>query len=127
MAKGRALWWPDRVRDRLLVRLLAASGEPYGANVERAVPLDEHNAVLPDVTVFDGTGPEVSEPAGTPVESVVPAAEAVSPGRKVADRSTKPGLDAEKDVYFPVAAHEGPLRTGLPFPVEIDLKRLVER
>ncbi|WP_285736051.1 hypothetical protein [Kitasatospora phosalacinea] len=45
----------------------------------------------------------------------------------MADRFTKPGLYAEKGVHLPVAVHEGSLRTELPFPVEIDLKRLVKR
>ncbi|MGW4803461.1 Uma2 family endonuclease [Kitasatospora sp. NPDC004272] len=154
VVRGQTLWWHNRVRDRLLVQLLAASDEPYDANVEQAVMLDEHNVVLPDVMVFDETGLEVSELACTPVESVVLAVEVVSPGSKVADRFTKPGLYAEKGVqsywrvergeddvpvvhefrldpeqgvYFPVAVHEGSLRTELPFPVEIDLKRLVKR
>ncbi|MEU3498737.1 hypothetical protein [Kitasatospora cineracea] len=36
-------------------------------------------------------------------------------------------LDREQGVHSPVAVHEGSPRTELPFPVEIDLKRLVER
>ncbi|MFK0190344.1 hypothetical protein [Kitasatospora sp. NPDC090308] len=35
--------------------------------------------------------------------------------------------DREQGVHLPVAVHEGALRTELPFPVEIDLKRLVKR
>ncbi|MFJ1794511.1 hypothetical protein [Kitasatospora griseola] len=77
----------------------------------------------------------------------------MSPGSRVADRFSKPGIYAEQripsyrriergdndlpvvhefrrdelqGVYLPVTVHEGLLRTDLPFPVEIDLKQLVE-
>ncbi|WP_030463186.1 Uma2 family endonuclease, partial [Kitasatospora sp. NRRL B-11411] len=152
--KGQTPWWHDRVRDRLLVELLAAGSGPYDVSAERAVLLDGRGVVLPDLVVFDGTGLQVGELLCTPVESVVLAIEVVSPGSRVADRFTKPGLYAEKGVpsywrvergdddvpvvhefrldreqgvYLPVAVHEGSLRTELPFPVEIDLKRFVKR
>ncbi|MFF8769519.1 hypothetical protein [Kitasatospora sp. NPDC015120] len=34
--------------------------------------------------------------------------------------------DEEKNVYLPVAQHEGVLRTAVPYPVEIDLAAVVE-
>ncbi|MFD8478896.1 Uma2 family endonuclease [Kitasatospora sp. NPDC059673] len=154
VVRGQAVWWHNRVLNRLLHQLLTVISEPFDAIVEQAVLLDEHNVVLPDVMVFDETGLEISELACIPVHSVVLAVEVVSPGSKAADRFTKPGLyaeagvssywriergvddipvvhefrlDQEQGVYLPVAVHEGLLRTDLPFPVEIDLKRLVLR
>ncbi|MFD8598648.1 hypothetical protein ACFV1L_26955 [Kitasatospora sp. NPDC059646] len=35
-------------------------------------------------------------------------------------------LDDERAARLPHAVHGGPLRTDLPFPVETDLKQLVE-
>jgi hypothetical protein len=79
--------------------------------------------------------------------------EVVSHGTRTNDRFRKPGQYAEKKipsywrvergddglpvvhefrldeahgVYRPAAVHEGILRTDLPYPVEIDLKQVVE-
>ncbi|GAA1415274.1 Uma2 family endonuclease [Kitasatospora putterlickiae] len=153
VVRGMTKWWHDQVRDQLLAKLLAARIAPYVVNVERCVLLDEHNVTKPDVVVFDKTGLDFFELECTPPASVVLAVEVVSPGSRVADRFSKPGLyaekgiphywrvergidnlpivhefhrDEEKGVYLPVAQHEGVLRTAVPYPVEIDLAAVVE-
>ncbi|MFF4340504.1 Uma2 family endonuclease [Kitasatospora sp. NPDC001540] len=153
VVRGQTLLWHDQVRDQLFAELRAARTTPYAVNVERCVLLNERNVLLPDVVVFDKTGLNVFELECTPIGSVALAVEVVSPGSRAADRFTKPGLYAEtgvpsywrvergenglpivhefrldeaQAVYLPYAVHEGLLRTELPFPVEIDLKQLVE-
>ncbi|MFD7639928.1 Uma2 family endonuclease [Kitasatospora sp. NPDC059795] len=153
VVRGQTKWWHDRVRNELYSALRAARVDPYVADAERCVLFDEYTVLLPDVVVFDRTDLNVFELECTPPESVVLAVEVVSPGSRVADRFSKPGMYAEQripsywrvergdndlpvvhefrrdepqGVYLPVAVHEGLLHTDLPFPVEIDLKQLVE-
>ncbi|MFJ5923079.1 Uma2 family endonuclease [Kitasatospora sp. NPDC092948] len=153
VVKGQTVWWHDQVRDELRSALREARSEQYAVNAERCVLIDERTALLPDVVVFDKVGLSMRELACTPIESVALAVEVVSCGSRTADRFAKPGLYAEKGVpsywrvergdddlpvvhefrrddvqgiYLPVAVHEGLLRSDLPFPVEIDLKQLVE-
>lgn len=153
VVRGQTKWWHDQVRDQLLIALTSARVAPYVVNVERCVLLDEYNVTRPDVAVIDKTGLDFFEVERTPPESVVLAVEVVSPGSRAADRFRRPGQyaekkipyywrvergldnlpivhefhrDEEKGVYLPVAQHEGVLRTSLPYPVEIDLKQVVE-
>ncbi|MFJ1703389.1 Uma2 family endonuclease [Kitasatospora sp. NPDC088346] len=153
VVRGQTNLWHDLVRARLERALLAALAVPYEVLVERCVLVDDYNPVKPDVSVFDKTGLDVFELECLPIESVALAVEVVSHGSRGDDRFRKPGIyaeggipcywrversdaglpvvhefhrDEEKGVYLPVAQHEGVLRTELPFPVEIDLKQVVE-
>lgn len=154
--RGMTSLWHDRVRNRLYLRLEAALREPYEVDVERCVMLDEHTTFKPDVVVYDVRDQDVFTQECTPVEKVVLVVEVVSPGSRGEDRFKKPGMFAEAGVpyYWRVergaddsptvhelwlhhdlgmfvpspeqAVHTGKLRTDAPFPVEIDLARLVQ-
>ncbi|GAA2270663.1 Uma2 family endonuclease [Kitasatospora cystarginea] len=153
VVRGQTNQWHDQVRDELYSALRTARVAPYATNVERRVLLDEANTTKPDVVVFDKTGIDVFELECLPPESVVLAVEVVSHGTRATDRFRKPGQyaekkipyywrvergiddlpivhefhrDEEKGVYLPVAQHEHVLRTELPYPVEIDLRKAVE-
>lgn len=153
VVRGQTNQWHDQVRDQLFVALFGARVAPYAANVERCVLLDPDNTTKPDVVVFDRTGIDVFELECLPPEAVALMVEVVSHGTRTNDRFRKPGQYAEKGiphywrvergddglpvvhefrrddeqgVYLPVAVHEGLLVTALPFPVEIDLKQVVE-
>ncbi len=151
--RGRTNFWHDQVRDALSRALHGARSAPYAVNAERCVLVDDYNPAKPDVVVYDKTGLDVFELECLPSESVVLAIEVVSPGSRSDDRFGRPGMyaeagipyfwrvergedslpvvhefhrDGEKGVYLPVAEHTGLLRTALPYPVEIDLKQVVE-
>ncbi|WP_158071902.1 Uma2 family endonuclease [Kitasatospora sp. CB01950] len=114
---------------------------------------DSRNWVRPDVVVHDESGLDVRTMDTLPLRSVLLAVEVVVPATRSTDRFRKPAqyaeagipsywrvergdndlpvvhefrLDDAQGVHLPVAVHEGLLRTDLPFPVEIDLKQLVE-
>jgi Uma2 family endonuclease len=148
--------WHDTVRDELYFALRSARQAPYAVNSERCVLIDEYNPPKLDVVVYDKTDLDVFSLECIPVSAVVLAVEVVSPGSRAMDRFTKPGLYAgagipyywrvergegdlpevfefwrhpETGVYAPApdrAHHVGRLKTELPFPIEIDLARLVE-
>ncbi|MFE2723146.1 Uma2 family endonuclease [Kitasatospora sp. NPDC059327] len=153
VVRGQTNFWHDQVRTGLDRALYAARVLPYAVITERCVLVDEYNPVKPDVSVFDKTGLDVFELECLPIESVALAVEVVSQGSRSDDRFRKPGIyaesgipyywrvergvddlpivhefhrDEEKGVYLPVAQHEGVLRAELPFPVEIDLRQVVE-
>jgi Uma2 family endonuclease len=154
--RGMTGQWHDTVRDGLLIALRTARPAPYGVNSERCVMLDDHNTPKPDVVVFDRTGLDIFTLECVPVASVALAVEVVSPGSRSDDRYRKPGqyaeagiqhywrverdtdqlpaihefyLDRDSGVYAPaprVSVHRQVMRTDFPFPVEIDLKGLLE-
>lgn len=153
VVRGQTNFWHDLVRAKLERALLAALVTPFEVLVERCVLVDEYNPVKPDVSVFDKTGLDIFELECLPIESVALAVEVVSQGSRSDDRFRKPGIyaesgvpsywrverddanlpvvhefrrDGDRGVYLPVAQHEGVLRTEVPYPVEIDLKQVVE-
>ncbi|GAA1071044.1 Uma2 family endonuclease [Kitasatospora arboriphila] len=153
MVRGQTNLWHDQVRSAVERALFAGRTAPYSVLPERCVLLDPENTTKPDVVVFDKTGIDVFELECLPPEAVVLMVEVVSHGTRANDRFRKPGqyaekkipsywrversddglpvvhefrLDEEQGVYLPVAVHEGLLVTAVPFPVEIDLKQVVE-
>ncbi|NBM19090.1 Uma2 family endonuclease [Streptomyces sp. GC420] len=156
VVRGATKWWHDLVRDELYYRLRSARREPFAVNTERWIKLDERNAPRPDVVVFDKRGLDVQTLDCIPAEKVALAIEVVSPGSRSEDRILKPGLyaaagienfwrverseeglpevhefwlDEEAAVYVPATArkvHTAKLAVDEPFPVEIDLRGLVE-
>ncbi|MFH8981829.1 Uma2 family endonuclease [Streptomyces varsoviensis] len=156
MVRGMTVQWHDMVRDGILVALRHTRRPPYAINSERCVMLDEKTVVKPDVVVFDKRGLDPFAMECVPVETVALAVEVVSPGSRAEDRFLKPGLFAESEIpHFwrvergdddlPVVhefrrdretgaflpAPERPVHTGTlsvesPFPVELDLRSLVE-
>ncbi|WP_282202365.1 Uma2 family endonuclease [Kitasatospora fiedleri] len=146
-------WWHDRVRDSLATAVRPRAVRPLSVIGPVTLALDPGNWVRPDMTVYDASGLDVRTADTLPLRSVLLAVEVVVPATRSTDRFRKPAqyagsgvpsywrvergeddvpvvhefrLDREQGVYLPVAVHEGSLRTELPFPVEIDLKQLVE-
>lgn len=156
VVRGMAKVWHQLVRDRLYVRLDLARQAPYAVMSEQAVMFDEHNVPKPDVIVFDKTGLDALTLDCIPVTKAVLAIEIVSPGSRKDDRFLKPGMYAEAgiDYYWRVErgedsvpvvhefwrhheagvyapspeqpTHTGKLTTDVPFPVDIDLRGLIE-
>jgi Uma2 family endonuclease len=154
--RGTANHWHNTVRDKLYFHLESARRAPFAVNSGQCVLIDEFNPPKPDVVVFDKTGLDVFSLECLPVASVVLAVEVVSPGSRSDDRFRKPGmyaeagipyywrvergaddlpevfefwLDRETGVYAPAPAgehHIRRLKTELPFPVEVDLARIIE-
>lgn len=141
--RGATKWWHDQVRDRLYFRLESQRQPPYAVKTQRWTMLDERTVPRPDVVVFDKTDLDIRTVECIPVAAVALAVEVVSHGSRSDDRFRKPGLYAEDDlpvvhafrrheetgVYAPAPdrpTHTGKLVTRLPFPVEIDLRSLVE-
>ncbi|MEX2982941.1 Uma2 family endonuclease [Streptomyces sp. C36] len=150
-------WWHDAVRDKLYLALMSAMVEPFTANIERCVMVDERTVVKSDIVLFDKRGLDVHTLDCVPADRVVLAIEVSSTGTRPVERFLKPGLYAEAgtgsywrvergDGDVPVvhelslhaetarngaptrerAAHVGTLKTDVPFPVEIDLRDLIE-
>lgn len=151
-------WWHDAVRDKLYLALMSALVEPFTANIDRCVMVDERTVVKSDVVLFDKRGLDVRTHDCIPIDRVALAIEvSSSPGTRHLDRFLKPGLYAEAgtgsywrvergDGDVPVvrelslhgetamngaptrerAAHVGTLKTDVPFPIEIDLRDLIE-
>lgn len=154
VVRGATKWWHDQVRDELFFRLRIAKREPFHVNLERWTMVDEYNAPRPDVVVFDKRELDVRTVECVPVEKVVLVIEVVSPGSRKEDRFMKPGMFAESGVgaywrvergeddmpevyeyrldhetsrYSPDPTHHiGSLKTDMPFPIEIDLRSLIE-
>ncbi|WP_035801023.1 Uma2 family endonuclease [Kitasatospora mediocidica] len=156
VVRGMTSHWHNTVRDELYFALRAARRAPYAVNSEQCVLVDEYNPPKPDVVVFDKTGLDVFTLECLPVTSVALAVEVVSPGSRADDRFRKPGLyaeagipyywrvergaddlpevyefwlDRESGVYAPApdgAFHSGELKVEVPFPVSIDLGRLLD-
>jgi Uma2 family endonuclease len=154
--RGMTNHWHNTVRDKLYFALEGARLSPFAVNSEQCVLIDQYNPPKPDIVVYDKTGLDVFSLECIPVASVVLAVEVVSPGSRADDRFRKPGmyaeagvkyfwrvergeqslpvvhefwLDHETGVYAPAPsgeAHTQVLKTDVPFPVEIDLHRLVE-
>ncbi|MEV7122463.1 Uma2 family endonuclease [Kitasatospora griseola] len=146
--------WHCRVRDRLTVAMDRQQVQPLVVMGPTTLVFDPRNWVRPDAVVYDKSGLDIRTMDTLPLRSVLLAVEVVVPATRTADRLRKPAqyaeagvpsylriergeddipvvhefrLDREQGGYLPVAVHEGQLRTDLPFPVEIDLKRLVLR
>ncbi|WP_051055331.1 MULTISPECIES: Uma2 family endonuclease [Kitasatospora] len=147
-------WWHDRVRDSLNAAVRPQAVEPVSVIGPTTLVFDPCNWVRPDMVVYDASGLDVRTTVTLPLRSVLLTVEVVVPATRSTDRFRKPAqyagggvpsywrvergdddvpvvhefrLDPEQGVHLPVAVHEGSLRTELPFPVEIDLKRLVRR
>jgi Uma2 family endonuclease len=157
MPRGQTKLWHDQVRDEIRFHLRNARREPFAVATERCVMVSPDTVLKPDVVVYDKTGVDVFTQDCTPVEKVKLAVEVVSPGSRNDDRYLKPGILAEAKVpYFwriergkdelpevhefwwhyeagtfaPApdrTTHVGKLKTDVPFPIEIDLRRLVKR
>jgi Uma2 family endonuclease len=156
VVRGQTPQWHDMVRDELFVQLKSARRDPLVVNVERCVMVDEHTVLKPDVVIFDKRDLNPFTMECVPVAKVRLAIEVVSPGSQRKDRSGKPTMMAEAKVpyfwriergrdhvpvvhefwlnhdtgsYFPAPehpAHHEKLITEHPFPVEIDLRSLIE-
>lgn len=155
VVRGMTHFWHDQVRDSLHLALHSARRAPYAVNVERCVMLDEQTVVKPDIVVYEKSGLDVFTLECLPVRSVRLAVEVVSPGSRADDKFRKPGLLADAGVpHFwrvergedglPVVhefwrhheagtfapsdhpTHRLRLKTGVPFPVDVDLAEIVE-
>ncbi|MGP4110124.1 Uma2 family endonuclease [Streptomyces sp. 4N509B] len=154
--RGQTKLWHDQVRNEVYFRLRSARRPPYSVAAERCVMISPDTVLKPDVVVYDKTGEDVFTQDCTPATKVRLVVEVVSPGTRMEDRFVKPALFAEARIphYWRVerdsddlprvhefwwhheagtfapapdrAAHVGKLRTDVPFPVEIDLRGLVE-
>ncbi|MEU8584367.1 Uma2 family endonuclease [Streptomyces abikoensis] len=154
VVRGATKWWHAEVRDEIFVRLRAAAHKPFHVNSERWTMVDEYNIPRPDVVVFDRRDLDFRTLECVPVKKVVLVVEVVSPGSRKDDRFMKPGMFAEAGVasywrvergeddipevyeyrldhetgcYSPEPTHHiGSLKSDFPFPVEIDLRSLLE-
>ncbi|WP_328359643.1 Uma2 family endonuclease [Streptomyces sp. NBC_00457] len=156
VVRGATTWWHDHVRDELFFHLRRAKRDPYGLNTERWTMFDKNNVPKPDIVVYDKTEVDLYTMECTPVACVVLAIEVVSPGSRGMDRFHKPGryaqagiahywrvergqddipevhqfwLDEDSGVFIPRPdrpVHTDKLSTIVPFPVEIDLRSLIE-
>ncbi|MGW2596157.1 Uma2 family endonuclease [Streptomyces klenkii] len=156
VVRGAAKWWHNLVRDELYYRLRSARPQGLVINSEQSVMFNENNVPRPDIVVFDRRGLEVAKVDCIPVENVVLAVEVVSPGSSAEDRFLKPGMYAQAGIsyYWRVERAEGDvpevhecwrhkeagfyvpspdrpvhthiLKTDVPFPIEIDLRSLIE-
>ncbi|MCC3776853.1 Uma2 family endonuclease [Streptomyces sp. UNOB3_S3] len=154
VVRGATKWWHDEVRDEIFVRLRTAKHEPYHVNSERWTMVDAFNIPRPDVVVFDKRDLDIRTLECIPVKKVVLVVEVVSPGSRKDDRFMKPGMFAEAGVasYWRIERgeddipegyeyrldhetgcystefthHIGSLKTDVPFPIEIDLRSLIE-
>ncbi|WP_184575918.1 Uma2 family endonuclease [Streptomyces zagrosensis] len=154
--RGRTCQWHDTVRDELYFALRGSRRAPYAVNAERCVLVDAYNPPKPDVVVFDRTGLDFFSLECVPSSAVALVVEVVSRGSRREDRFRKPAmyaeagvphfwrvergednapvvhefhLDAETGVYAPAlagAVHTDVLRTDVPFPVEIELRRIFD-
>lgn len=156
VVRGVNKWWHQVVRDELYYRLRGTKPESLMINSEQWVFFDEKNVPKPDIVLFDKNGLDVRTLDCIPVDRVVLAVEIVSPGSRSEDRFYKPALYAgakidhywriergeddlpvvheylrrqEEDRYTPRSerpTHTGTLKTDVPFPIEIDLRSLIE-
>ncbi|GGN74027.1 hypothetical protein GCM10011579_052690 [Streptomyces albiflavescens] len=156
VVRGVTSWWHDQVRDRLYLSLALAKRPPYAVNTERWTQFDDNNAPKPDFIVYDRTGLDIRTLDCTPVACVALAIEVVSPGSRGMDRFHKPAMYAEAGIahYWRVErgendvpevhqfwrdedsgvfvprpdrpVHTDKLTTIVPFPVDIDLRNLLE-
>jgi Uma2 family endonuclease len=154
--RGMTNQWHDMVRNEIFFALRKAVVPPFRADAERCVLVDEYNPPKPDVVVFDKRGLDAFTLECVPVANVSLAVEVVSRGSRTDDRFRKPGMYAEAGiphfwrvergaddlpevhefwlhhetgVYAPApdrSVHIGKLMTEVPYPVEIDLRSLVE-
>ncbi|MFC0599663.1 Uma2 family endonuclease [Streptomyces palmae] len=156
VVRGMTNQWHDMVRNGIFVALWNAVVPPYRAEAERCMMVDECNTPKPDVLVFDKRDLDAFTLECVPVAKAILAVEVVSHGSRSDDRFRKPGVYAEAGIpYFwrvergqddlpevhefwlhPEAGvyapspdrptHVGTLKTDMPYPVEIDLRTLVE-
>ncbi|MEV4744491.1 Uma2 family endonuclease [Streptomyces sp. NPDC049555] len=155
VVRGVPVWWHQLVRDELYFRLRQVRPSNYMINNEQAVHFDKGNVPKPDLTVFTKDGLGVRAPV-IPVENVVLAVEIVSPGSRTDDRFLKPALyaqagidyywrieqgeddvpevhefwrDPEAGMFVPSPErrlHTGTLKTHVPFPIEVELRSLID-
>ncbi|MFD7662836.1 Uma2 family endonuclease [Streptomyces sp. NPDC059788] len=156
VVRGMAVWWHNRVRNRLYYQLESARRRPYAVDSEQCIVIDDHNAPKPDVVVFDETGLDIRTVVQIPADKAVLAVEVVSTGSRLEDRFSKPALYAGAgiDYYWRVErdeddlpvvhefwlhheagryvpspeqpTHTGKMTTNVPFPVDIDLHSLID-
>lgn len=156
VVRGAAKWWHQQVRDELYFALRRARPKPFNVNSEQWVLFDEYNVPKPDIVVFDRSGLDVRTLDCIPVASAVLAIEVVSPGSRTQDHFLKPGMYAEAGIehYWRVErgddanpvvhefwrddetglyiarpgqpVHTDELATEVPFPIEIDLRTLLD-
>ncbi|MEW2578971.1 Uma2 family endonuclease [Streptomyces syringium] len=96
--RGMTNHWHDRVRNRLYVQLDQAREDPYEAEAERCIMIDEYNPPKPDVIVYDRSGLDFFTLECVPVGAVSLALEVVSHGSRSDDRFRKPALYAEAGI-----------------------------
>ncbi|MGP3967171.1 Uma2 family endonuclease [Streptomyces sp. 6N223] len=156
VVRGQTPQWHDMVRDRLFFQLESARRDPLVGNVERCVMVNDRTVIKPDVVLFDKRDLDFFTLECVPAAKVRLAVEVVSPGSEGKDRSWKPSMMAASKVpyfwriersedhlpfvhefwlnhdtesYIPAPehpVHKEKLITEFPFPVEIDLRSLVE-
>ncbi|MFF7726477.1 Uma2 family endonuclease [Streptomyces sp. NPDC008001] len=155
VVRGASKWWHNLVRDELYYRLRGAKPRNLVINSEQSVFFNENNVPRPDIVIFERQGLDVDQDC-IPVENVVLAVEVVSPGSRTEDRFLKPAMYAQagigyfwrvergegnvpevhecwrhKEAGFYVPSpdrptHVGTFKTDVPFPVEIDLRSLID-
>ncbi|GAB2884588.1 Uma2 family endonuclease [Streptomyces mayteni] len=156
VVRGQTPYWHDKVKGAIFRALSSAGPKSHEVAVETCVMVDERNVIKPDVVVFDKRGLDPFTMECVPVSHVRLAVEVVSPGSQRQDRGVKPAMLAEAAVphywcverdrenlpvvaeyridpdtgaYIPAhehAVHRDKLTTQEPFPVEIDLRALIE-
>ncbi|WP_236670633.1 Uma2 family endonuclease [Streptomyces sp. 7-21] len=150
--RPQTTYWHDMVRDELFFVLREAwGGAPHSMRLTRRVSVGDRTLIRPDIVVSHERGPD-TESLATPVRNVALVVEVVAPESRTEDRYRKPGLLAAAGLphYWRVergedglpvvheyaggasgwerwTEHRGTLATDGPFPVEIPLRRLVER
>jgi Uma2 family endonuclease len=156
VVRGMTPEWHDMVKGELFHELRSLRQERYRIRVERCVMVNANTVIKPDVVVFDGRDLDLFTLECVPAQRVKLVVEVVSPGSRVKDRATTPALMAtagvpnywrverdkdnlpvvheywlhhEKGEYISAlerSEHHDKLVTERPFPVEIDLRKLIE-
>ncbi|MFD5316101.1 Uma2 family endonuclease [Streptomyces sp. NPDC127098] len=156
VVRGQTPHWHDMVKGEIFRALSSAGPKAYAVRVETCVLVDERNVIKPDVVVFEKRGLDPFTMECVPVASVRLAVEVVSPGSKRRDQWLKPAIlveagvphywrverdrenlpvvheyriDPDTGAYIPAheyAIHREKLSAEKPFPIDIDLRALIE-
>ncbi|GAA2724512.1 MULTISPECIES: Uma2 family endonuclease [Streptomyces] len=150
---GDTSWWHNHVRDELYVAVRTALRRPYTVDMNRWTEINNRTAVSPDLVVFDRRDLDIDTLVATPLATVALVVEVYSPRSHATDRHLRPGLFAEAGIglfwqvergkdavpevhehhldpstgrYREAARHTGMLKTDVPFPIEVDLRSLID-
>lgn len=148
--RPQTTYWHDMVREQLRAALREEGYDPGSMRLTHRVAVDDRTLLAPDLVVC--REPECDpDSSACPVGNVLLVVEVVAPESRTEDRYRKPGLltDAGVPCYWRVeraadgvpvvheydgrpcrerwAEHRERLVTRAPFPVDIDLRGLVQR